>query len=129
MLSYFHRHIAHQEEHQSSKLKVTGSTPVMPIIKSEKYIKKVGEYMSEVYMKYSDFLNSITEEVTFELLTDIILKLKYDHESSSIIMSMEDKITDNTELHGSLDLDRLNTLIKTLTIIRNQIKELQKGAT
>lgn len=26
-------------------------------------------------------------------------------------MSMEDKITDNIELHGSLDLDRLNTLI------------------
>lgn len=85
--------------------------------------------MSEVYIKYSDFLNLITDEVTFELLTDIILKLKYDSESSSLIMSMEDKITDNTELHGSLDLDRLNTLIKTLTIIRNQIKELQKGAT
>lgn len=85
--------------------------------------------MSEVYMKYSDFLNSITDEVTFELLTDILLKLKYDPESASLIMSMEDKITDNTELHGSLDLDRLNTLIKTLTIIRNQIKELQKGAT
>ena len=80
-------------------------------------------------MKYSDFLNSITDEVTFELLTDIILKLKYDSGSASVIMSMEDKITDNTELHGSLDLDRLNTLIKTLTIIRNQIKELQKGTT
>lgn len=80
-------------------------------------------------MKYSDFLNSITDEVTFELLTDILLKLKYNPESASLIMSMEDKITDNTELHGSLDLDRLNTLIKTLTIIRNQIKELQKGVT
>lgn len=85
--------------------------------------------MSEVYMKYSDFLNSITDEIAFELLTDIILKLKYNPESASLIMSMEDKITDNTELHGSLDLDRLNTLIKTLTIIRNQIKELQKGDT
>ncbi len=79
-------------------------------------------------MKYSDFLNSIADEVTFELLTDIVLKLKYNPESTSLIMSMEDKITDNTELHGSLDLDRLNTLIKTLTIIRNQLKELQKGA-
>lgn len=78
-------------------------------------------------MKYSDFLNSIADEVTFELLTDIILKLKYDPESASLIMSMEDKITDNTELCGSLDLDRLNTLIKTLIIIRNQIKELQIG--
>ncbi len=79
-------------------------------------------------MKYSDFLNSIADEVTFELLTDIVLKLKYNPESTSLIMSMEDKITDNTELHGSLDLDKLNTLIKTLTIIRNQLKELQKGA-
>lgn len=60
--------------------------------------------MSEVYMKYSDFLNSVTDEVIFELLTDIILKLKYDSESVSLIMSMEDKITDNTELHGNLDL-------------------------
>jgi len=85
--------------------------------------------MSEVYMKYSDFLNSVTDEVTFELLTDILLKLKYNPESASIIISMEDRITDNTELHGNLDLDRLNTLIKVLTIIRNQIKELQKGAT
>lgn len=85
--------------------------------------------MSEVYMKFSDFLNSITDEVSFELLTDITLKLKYDPETESLIMSMEDKITDNTELHGSLDLDRLNTLIKTLTIIRNQIKELRKGNT
>lgn len=85
--------------------------------------------MSEVYMKYSDFLKSITDEISFELLTDIILKLKYDPDSESLIMSMEDKITENTELHGSLDLDRLNILIKTLTIIRNQIKELKKGTT
>ncbi len=83
--------------------------------------------MSEVYMKYSDFLNQIPDEISFELLTDVILKLKYDSKEASLIMSMEDKITDNTELHGSLDLDRLNTLIKTLTIIRNQLKELQKG--
>lgn len=78
-------------------------------------------------MKYSDFLNQIPDEISFELLTDVILKLKYDSKEASLIMSMEDKITDNTELHGSLDLDRLNTLIKTLTIIRNQLKELQKG--
>lgn len=84
--------------------------------------------VTEVYMKYSDFLNAVTDEVKFELLTDVILKLKYDQISSSIVMSMEDKITDNIELHGSLDLDKLNILIKTLTIIRNQIKELQKGS-
>lgn len=79
--------------------------------------------MAKVCMKYSDFLNSITDEVSFELLTDIMLILKYDPADESLIMSMRDKITDNMELHGTLDLDGLNTLIKTLTIIRNQIKE------
>ena len=81
--------------------------------------------MSKVNIQYSDYLNDVTDEISFELLTDTILKLKYDDENSSLIMSMADKITDNTELHGSLDLDGLNTLIKTLSIIRNQIK--QKG--
>lgn len=85
--------------------------------------------MSEVYMVYSDFLKSITDEISFELLTDVMLKLKYDLNSEMLIMSMVDKITDNTELHGSLDLDRLETLIKILTIIRNQIKQNSKGAT
>lgn len=81
--------------------------------------------MAKVNIKYSDYLNDITDEISFELLTNTILKLKYDNKNSALIMSMADKITDNTELHGSLDLDGLNTLIKTLSIIRNQIK--QKG--
>ena len=78
--------------------------------------------MSEVNIKYSDYLKNITDEISFELLTYIILTLRYDSDKSMLTMSMEDKITENTELHGSLDLDGLNTLIKTLTIIRNQIK-------
>lgn len=78
--------------------------------------------MSEVYVKYSDFLNSVTDEISFELLTDVIMKLKYNQAAESLTICMEDKITDNTELHGDLDLDRLNTLIKTLTLIRNQIQ-------
>ena len=81
--------------------------------------------VAEVNIKYSDFLNEITDEISFELLTDVILTLKYDNTNSAIILSMADKITDNTELHGSLNLDGLSTLIKTLSMIRNQIK--QKG--
>ena len=50
------------------------------------------------------------------------LKLKYDKENKGLIIGMSDKITDNTELSGKLDFDGLNTLIKSLTIIRNQIK-------
>lgn len=83
--------------------------------------------MSETYMKYSDFLNSIVDEISFELITDVILSLKYCEDKSELIMSMKDKITENVELQGGLDLNRLNTLIKTLIIIRNQIKKLEKG--
>ena len=85
--------------------------------------------MSEVYMKYSDFLNSIADEISFELVDDVILSLKYNGVNHELIMGMKDKITENIELRGSLDLDRLNTLIKTLTLIRNQIKESMKGDT
>ena len=81
--------------------------------------------LAKVNVQYSDYLNEITDEISFELLTDTILKLKFDNKNSALIMSMADKITDNTELHGSLDLDGLNTLIKTLTVIRNQI--IKKG--
>ena len=81
--------------------------------------------LAKVNVQYSDYLNEITDEISFELLTDTILKLKFDEKNSALIMSMADKITDNTELHGSLDLDGLNTLIKTLTVIRNQI--IKKG--
>ena len=82
--------------------------------------------MAKVNIKYSDYLDDIINEISFELLTDIILKLKYDDTNSALTLSMEDKITDNTELHGSLDLDGLNTLIKTSTIIKNQI--IKEGA-
>ncbi len=85
--------------------------------------------MSEVYMKYSDFLNSIADEISFELVEDVILSLKYNEIDHELIMGMKDKITENVELHGSLDLDRLNTLIKTLTLIRNQIKGSMKENT
>lgn len=83
--------------------------------------------MAEVNIKYSDYLNDVTDEISFELLTDAILTLKYDEANSSIILKMNDKITDNTELHGSLDLDGLNTLIRTLSIIRNQIKRKENS--
>ncbi len=83
--------------------------------------------MSEVCMKYSDFLNSIADEISFELVEDVILSLKYNKIDYELIMSMKDKITENVELHGGLDLDRLNTLIKTLIIIRNQINESKRG--
>lgn len=79
--------------------------------------------MSEVKVTYSDYLNSVTDEISFELLTDIIQNFKYEKELKSITLSMADKITDNMQLTGTLNSDGLNTLIKTLTIIRKQIKE------
>lgn len=81
--------------------------------------------MSEVNIKYSDYLKDVIDEISFELLTDTILHLKYDQNNPSLMISMADKITDNTELHGHLDLEGVNVLIRALSIIRNQIKNSQ----
>ena len=39
---------------------------------------------------------------------------------------MSDAITDNTEISGKLDYDKINVLIRALSKIRNQIKDDKK---
>lgn len=39
---------------------------------------------------------------------------------------MSDAITDNTEISGKLDYDKINVLIRALSQIRNQIKDDKK---
>lgn len=78
--------------------------------------------MENVKVLYSDYMNSVIDEVTVELLPDILLGLKYNAEDSTIVMSMSDKITANVELSGAIGMDELNVLIKSLTILRGQLK-------
>lgn len=79
---------------------------------------------NNVTINYSEYSsNPIAQEIEFELIKDIILKLKYKEENEEVVISMADTITANTELEGKLDYEKLNILIRTLSQLRNQIKE------
>lgn len=76
-----------------------------------------------VTITYSKYANSqIAKEISFELIKDILLKLKYNDNDKSVSISMSDMISDNTKLEGSLDYDKVNLLIKVLSQLSNQIK-------
>lgn len=78
---------------------------------------------SGVTVNYSDYSNNpVAQEIEFELVKDIALKLRYDKCDKCVAMCMSDKISDNTELEGKLDYDKLNVLIRALSQLRNQIK-------
>ena len=78
---------------------------------------------NNVKVVYSEFTNSpVASEIEFELLTDVILNIKYDPKQSGIVMTMSDAITENTELSGFLDSDKVNVLIKSLSQIKGQLK-------
>lgn len=78
--------------------------------------------MSNVNVSYSDFLEGNVERVSFELLQDKILGLKYNEKDLSLVISIADKITESMELHGSLNYEGVNVLIKALSVIRNRMK-------
>lgn len=79
--------------------------------------------MDAVSIKYSNYSsNPVAQEIEFELVEDIILKLKYDDAAQIVAICMSDSISENTELEGSLDFNKLNVLIKSLSQLRNQIK-------
>ena len=72
------------------------------------------------YSEYSS--NPVAQEIEFELIKDVLLKMKYNKDEKCVSMCMSDKISDNTELEGKLDYDKLNVLIRALSQLRNQIK-------
>lgn len=73
------------------------------------------------YSEYSS--NPVAQEIEFELIKDIALKLKYVKEGKEVVISMADTITANTELEGRLYYEKINILIRALSQLRNQIKE------
>lgn len=73
-----------------------------------------------VYSEYSS--DPVIKEIELELVKDTMLKLTCDMESRHLCISMADTITDNTEISGKLDCDKLNALIRALAQIRNQLK-------
>lgn len=82
---------------------------------------------NNVTINYSEYGNNpIAQEIEFELIKDVVLKLKYEENDRAVIISMADMITANTELEGKLDYEKINILIKVLSQLRNQIKERLK---
>jgi hypothetical protein len=82
---------------------------------------------NDVTVQYSEYTNNpVAKEISFELLPDILLSLKYEADEESVSISMSDTISANTELEGKLDYDGLNVLIRALTQLRNQIKDKRK---
>lgn len=80
--------------------------------------------MDDVTIRYSSYNdNPIARQIEFELIEDILLTLKLGDDAHSVIINMSDTITANTELEGTLSYDKLNVLIKTLSQLRNQIRE------
>lgn len=78
---------------------------------------------NDVTISYSDYDSSpVIDEAYFELIDDIKVTLSCDEENEQIKLSMEDTISDNTELEGMLTYDKLNVFIRILSQLRNQIK-------
>lgn len=76
------------------------------------------------YKKYDS--SPIASGIEFELIKDIVLRLDYLENEGNIQITMSDAITDNTEISGKLDYDKINVLIRALSQIRNQIKDDKK---
>lgn len=80
-----------------------------------------------VIVSYSDYNNSpIAQQIQFEFVEDLSLTLKFLEDEKAVSICMADTITANTALEGKLDLEKLNTLIKSLAQLRNQLKDTSK---
>lgn len=78
---------------------------------------------TNVTINYSEYgTSTVAQDVSFELADNILMKLVYDKKNKSVSVSMLDMISDNTQLEGSLDYDKVNLLIKVLSQLSNQIK-------
>lgn len=78
---------------------------------------------NNVAINYSEYgTSTVAQDISFELADNILLKLVYDKKNKSVSVSMLDMISDNTQLEGSLDYDKVNLLIKVLSQLSNQIK-------
>ena len=82
---------------------------------------------NEVIVSYSDYnISPVAQQIKFEFVEDLSLTLRFLEDEKAVSICMADTITDNTALEGKLDLEKLNTLIKSLSQLRNQLKEVSK---
>lgn len=78
---------------------------------------------NDVTISYSDYDSSpVIDQAYFELIDDVRVTLSCDTTENSVSITMEDTISDNTELQGVLTYDKLNVFIRILSQLRNQLK-------
>ena len=78
---------------------------------------------NQVKVVYSEYSSTpVIKVIELELVKDTTLKLICDAERNQLCISMADTITDNTEISGRMDLDKLNALIRALAQMRNQLE-------
>lgn len=79
--------------------------------------------MGVVTVEYDDFSKDKTsvQKISFELIENTMLVLTENKTDNTVVISMIDTETDDTELNGELDIETLNNLIRSLNIFKNQL--------
>ena len=86
--------------------------------------------MGNVNVDYSDFSkdNPIVDKIIFHLLPNTLLVLNQttENESTSLSISMINTESDEVEISGTLNTDTINSLIRSLSIFKKQLKNITK---
>ena len=74
----------------------------------------------DVIVNYEDYNSNTIKDIVIGLFRSTNFKISDVKGENKIILSMYDTISDNTEVSGEIDLERLNALMKALNNIKKQ---------
>ena len=80
--------------------------------------------MKDVEVSYKNYNKNIIEEIKIGLFDNVEMKIARS-ENDLVNVSMYDIISENIEVEGGLDLEKLNTIVKAFNLIKKQI-EMEK---
>ena len=80
--------------------------------------------MKDVEVSYKNYNKNIIEEIKISLFDNVEMKIARS-ENDLVNVSMYDVISENIEVEGGLDLEKLNTIVKAFNLIKKQI-EMEK---
>ena len=74
----------------------------------------------DVIVNYEDYNSNTIKDIVIGLFRSTNFKISDVKGENKIILSMYDTISDNTEVSGEIDLEKLNVLMKALNNIKRQ---------
>ena len=74
----------------------------------------------DVIVNYQDYNSNTIKDIVIGLFRSTNFKISDVKGENKIILSMYDTISDNTEVSGEIDLEKLNVLMKALNNIKRQ---------